>query len=63
MPMRCSMSAPARSTTSGQPLPIGEGHALVDEIIRPRALHLVTVEFASEGEAGAFRPPNGSGLR
>ena len=37
-------------------LPIGEGHALVDEIIRPRALHLVTVEFASDGEARGFRP-------
>ena len=37
-------------------LPIGEGHALVDEIIRPRVLHLVTVEFASEGEARGFRP-------
>lgn len=37
-------------------LPIGEGYALVDEIIRPRALHLVTVEFASDGEARGFRP-------
>ena len=37
-------------------LPIGEAHALVDEIIRPRALHLVTVEFVSKGEASAFRP-------
>jgi CYTH domain-containing protein len=37
-------------------LPIGEGHALVDEIIRPRALHLVTVEFASEVDARGFRP-------
>jgi CYTH domain-containing protein len=37
-------------------LPIGEGHALVDEILRPRVLHLVSVEFASEEEAGAFRP-------
>jgi CYTH domain-containing protein len=37
-------------------VPIGEGHAFVDEIIRPRVLHLVTVEFASEGEASAFRP-------
>ena len=25
-------------------LPIGEGHALVDEILRPRVLHLVTIE-------------------
>ena len=37
-------------------LPIGEGHALVDEITRPRVLHLVTVEFASDGEARGFRP-------
>jgi CYTH domain-containing protein len=38
-------------------LPIGEGHALVDEITRPRALHLVTMEFSSAGEARDFRPP------
>ena len=38
-------------------LPISEGQALVDEILRPRVLHLVTMEFASEEEAGAFRPP------
>jgi CYTH domain-containing protein len=37
-------------------VPISEAHAFVDEIIRPRVLHLVTVEFASEGEASAFRP-------
>jgi CYTH domain-containing protein len=37
-------------------LPIGEGHALVDEITRPHVLHLVTVEFASDGEARGFRP-------
>jgi CYTH domain-containing protein len=37
-------------------VPIGEAHAFVDEIIRPRVLHLVTVEFASEGEASVFRP-------
>jgi CYTH domain-containing protein len=37
-------------------LPIREGHALVDEIIRPHVLHLATVEFASEEEARAFRP-------
>jgi CYTH domain-containing protein len=36
---------------------ISEGQALVDEILRPRVLHLVTMEFASEEEAGAFRPP------
>ena len=35
---------------------IGEGHALVDEITRPRVLHLVTVEFTSDGEARGFRP-------
>jgi hypothetical protein len=29
---------------------------LVDEITRPRVLHLVTVEFAADGEARAFRP-------
>ncbi len=38
-------------------VPISEGHALVDEILRPRVLHLVTMEFASKEEAGAFRPP------
>ena len=37
-------------------LSIGEGHALVDEIIRPRVLQLVTVEFTSDGEARGFRP-------
>jgi CYTH domain-containing protein len=37
-------------------LPIGEGHALVDEVTRPRVLHLVSVEFASEEDAGTFRP-------
>jgi CYTH domain-containing protein len=37
-------------------LPIGAGHALVDEITRPRVLHLVTVEFASDAEARGFRP-------
>ena len=36
---------------------IGEDQALVDEIIRPRVLHLVTVEFASDGEARGFRAP------
>ena len=33
-------------------LPIGEGHALVDEIF----LHLVIVKLASNGEARGFRP-------
>jgi CYTH domain-containing protein len=37
-------------------LPIAEGHALVDEFIRPRVLHLVTMEFATEEEASGFRP-------
>jgi CYTH domain-containing protein len=37
-------------------LPIGEGQALVDEIIRLHVLHLITVEFASDGEAEDFRP-------
>jgi CYTH domain-containing protein len=37
-------------------LPIGEDHALVDEIIRPRVLHLVTIEFDTEEEARGFRP-------
>jgi hypothetical protein len=37
-------------------VPIGEAHALVDEILRPRVLHLVSVEFASEADAGTFRP-------
>ena len=38
-------------------LPIGDGHALVDELIRPRVLHLVTVEFDTKDEAGSFHPP------
>ncbi|WP_245444656.1 hypothetical protein [Microvirga sp. KLBC 81] len=37
-------------------LPTGEGQALVDEIIRPCVLHLVTMEFGSDGEARSFRP-------
>ncbi|WP_244470525.1 hypothetical protein [Microvirga vignae] len=37
-------------------LSIGEGQALVDEIIRPCVLHLVTMEFVSEEEARGFRP-------
>jgi CYTH domain-containing protein len=37
-------------------LPIGEGHALVDEITRPRIMHFVTVEFDTEEEARGFRP-------
>jgi CYTH domain-containing protein len=38
-------------------LPIGQGHALVDELTRPRILHLITVEFESDGEARGFHPP------
>jgi CYTH domain-containing protein len=37
-------------------LPIGEGDALVDAIIRPHVLHLITIEFASDGDARGFRP-------
>jgi CYTH domain-containing protein len=37
-------------------LPLGKGHALVDEILLPHVLHRVTVEFASDGEARAFHP-------
>jgi CYTH domain-containing protein len=37
-------------------LPFGEGQALIDEIIRPCVLQLVTVEFASDEEARGFRP-------
>jgi CYTH domain-containing protein len=38
-------------------LPISEGHALIDEIIRPRVLHLITMEFGTEEEARSFHPP------
>ncbi|SCZ12761.1 hypothetical protein [Microvirga guangxiensis] len=37
-------------------LPIGSYIALVDHILRPSLLHLVTVEFGSPEEANAFRP-------
>ena len=37
-------------------LPISDRHALIDQIVRPRALHLVTVEFDTEAEAQAFQP-------
>jgi CYTH domain-containing protein len=37
-------------------LPIGNGDALVDEIIRPRVLHLVTMEFDTGEEARGFHP-------
>jgi CYTH domain-containing protein len=43
-------------------LPIGEGHALVDEIVRPHVLYLVTVEFASDDEARGFHPLEWFGL-
>lgn len=36
---------------------VGQEHALVDEFTRPRVLHLVAVEFASDGQARGFRPP------
>jgi hypothetical protein len=36
-------------------LPISDRHALIDQIIRPRALHFVTVEFDTEAEAQAFQ--------
>ena len=38
-------------------LPFGEGQALIDEIIRPCALHLVTVESASDEEARGLSSP------
>jgi CYTH domain-containing protein len=37
-------------------LPIGDRQALIDQVIRPRVLHLVTVEFDHEGEARGFHP-------
>ena len=45
-------------------LPIGEGHALVDEIIRPRVLHLVTMEFDTQRvRRGASPSSSGLALR
>ena len=41
-------------------LPIGECHALVDEITRPRVLHLVTVNSPLTGRRGAFVRWSGS---
>jgi len=38
-------------------LPIGDGQILVDEILRPRVLHLVTMAFDTEEEARGFHPP------
>jgi len=37
-------------------LSIGESDVLMDVIIRPRVLHLITGEFASDGEASGFHP-------
>jgi CYTH domain-containing protein len=37
-------------------LPINDRHALIDQIVRPRALDLVTVEFDTEAESQAFQP-------
>jgi CYTH domain-containing protein len=37
-------------------LPISGHHTLIDQIVRPRALHLVTVEFDTEVESQAFEP-------
>jgi CYTH domain-containing protein len=43
-------------------LPVSNRHALIDQIARPRALHLVTVEFDTEAEAQAFQPLDWFGL-
>jgi hypothetical protein len=37
-------------------LSIGDRVALIDQVIRPRALHLVTVEFDNAEEARGFAP-------
>lgn len=37
-------------------LRIGDRIALIDQIIHPRDVHLVTIEFDTQGEARAFRP-------
>ena len=37
-------------------VPISSGHALIDEILRPRVLHLATMEFGTEEEARGFHP-------
>ena len=39
-------------------LPIGEARALVDEVIRPGIVHLVTVAFDTEEKARGFHPPD-----
>jgi CYTH domain-containing protein len=38
-------------------LPIGGEQVLVDELVHPRALHLVTMEFDTKEEARGFHPP------
>jgi CYTH domain-containing protein len=38
-------------------LPIGDNQAVVDEILRPCVLHLVTLAFDTAEEAGGFGPP------
>ena len=48
--------APQCLMLSRTTVPIGEGHALVDEIIWPRVLHLVTIEFDTEETAKGFHP-------
>ncbi|WP_230534647.1 CYTH domain-containing protein, partial [Microvirga roseola] len=37
-------------------VPVGEHYVLVDEVMRPQNLHLVSVEFDSDEQARAFRP-------
>jgi CYTH domain-containing protein len=37
-------------------LPISDRYALIDQIVRPRVLHLITLEFATEAEAQVFQP-------
>ncbi|MEZ0170987.1 hypothetical protein [Microvirga sp. TS319] len=37
-------------------LPIGDRVALIDQVIHPREVHLVTIEFDTDGEARDFRP-------
>jgi CYTH domain-containing protein len=41
---------------SRTPLSVGHHQVLVDQINRPRILHLVTIEFANEAEARGFNP-------
>lgn len=37
-------------------LPLGGNTALIDQVVRPQPLHLVTVEFETEDQARRFRP-------